>query len=254
MWHRSHHPAFHLLRHACLVLLLLAVAAPLARAQELIEPRAKDRKFPVGLFCPIALDLQFTANASSATIRFSTNVFYFNDGDQALRWTHQYLDNICVAPHDVYQNNLGPFGQYSQGCYIGEPVPLRFYFQNAGTIPLKELFATDPGPRGWDVAHGAYWEQNVTAPNDPGTETDQGSTGCLGLGQDSATPSASDSAYTSLVVTGLVPGQSYDLSGWWNVNDVFMELDKVFLTVHITGPGPTPIVQRTWGALKRQYR
>jgi hypothetical protein len=221
------------------------------RARELIEPRTKDRKFPVGLFCPIALDLHFTANASSATIRFSTNVFW-NDGN-SLRWTEQYLDNICVADSAVFVNTQVAPGSYSSSCYVGvgELIPARFAFQSAGTIPLKELFASNPSGT-WDLSHGAYWRSNYSAPSNPGVENDTTSSGSLGMGQDSATPSASDSAITSITVR-VSARTGYDLSGWWDARRV-LELNTVFLTVHITGPGATPIVTKTWGALKRQYR
>lgn len=244
-------PIARLARHAAVALLLVACTAPLARAQELIEPRTKDRKFPVGLWCPIALDLQFTANASSATIRFSTNVFWDDGG--TLRWSQQYLDNICVAPHDVFVNNQVDPGDYSANCYTDSLIPKRFAFQTAGAIPLKELFASNPSGT-WDLSHGAYWRSDFSAPSNPGVENDSLSSGSLGMGQDSQTPSASDSAITSVVITGLLPGQSYDLSGWWDVHDSFLASNSVFLTVHITGPGATPIVTKTWGALKRQYR
>lgn len=229
---------------------LLGAALP-AASQELITPRTKDRKYPQGVFCPIPIEGTFTANGPSAIIRFSTNVFYYSQNQQGLVWTEQYLDNLSVAPLAVYQDHLGPPGSYSSDCYFGETIPERFYFQDVtGPLPLLETF--DTGAPGWDVTQGAYWTNAVTAPSDPGTETDFGGSGALGLGQNSATPSASDSAVTSVVVSGLTSGQTYVVSGWWDVRD--MELDQIHLTLRIYGNGAVPIAQRSWGGLKRRYR
>src|SRR5262245_28350022 len=149
---------------ASMVLALASLGPTVARSQELITPRVKDRKFPQGLFCPINLDLAFTANGPSATIRFSTaNVFFFNTDFSEVQWTQQALDNICVAPLKVYNAHLVDPESYSSECYVGELVPKRFAFQDAGVLPLKDTFdsnGTDPATRGWDLSHGAYWDQS----------------------------------------------------------------------------------------------
>lgn len=230
---------------------MVACTALPAAAQELIQPRPKDRLFPQGLFCPMPLDFPFVANGPTATIRFSTNVFFHSSNSGQLEWSEQSIDNITIAPQSVYDANLGLEGEYSELCYIGDDIAQRFYFQNAGAIPLKELFETDPAITGWDLANGAYWKLTPPgAPNDPGTETDRPAFS-LGLGEDSATPSLEDSAFTSLAVSGLVKGQAYVLSGWWNVQ--YMDENELTLTVRIYGSGTTPADRRTWGVLKRRY-
>lgn len=232
---------------------LVATVAPPASAQELITPPVKDRRFPQGVFCPLPIDVAFVANGPTATIRFSTNVFLFDNNDQAVEWSEQYLDNIAVAPISVYNANLGAPGGYSSDCYFGETIATRFYFQNAGALPLLDTFDTDPVSRGWDMSQGAYWSGNGTAPHDPGTELDFTPSGSLGLGQDSANPSLSDSAVTSVTVSGLTAGGTYVLTGWWDARNVV--LGQTFLTIRVYGTqGPTPIVRRTLGELKRRYR
>jgi hypothetical protein len=249
-------------RAAAFLVFLAGLAVTLAPAkglaQELIQPRVKDRKFPSGLFCPIPIDGSFVADGPAAIIRFSTNV-YRDAGGGTLEWTRQFLDNICVAPLAVYNANLGPPGGYSDPCYSGEDIPDRFYFQNAGALPLLETFDTEPTPRGWDLSHGAYWDPTSGAPNSPGPgeppapfDPVDPPLGCLGLGQEDATPSLADSAETSVVVSGLTAGQTYVVSGWWDVRR--MDLDQVFLTLRVYGNNVTPVLRRTWGGLKRSYR
>lgn len=234
---------------------LMAGLVPQARGQELIVPRTKDRKFPQGVWCPLPLDLAFTANGAEATIRFSTNVYYQDsNNNNELSWSEQFLDNVCVSPEDVYQAHLNPrvLDTPSYDCYFGETIEQRFHFQNAGGTLLKELFDTNPVGR-WDLDHGAYWSDSATAANDPGVEEDFDPLGCLGLGRDQTPRSPTDSAYTSVTVTGLTQDQNYVLTGWWYVRR--MDLNDLFLTTRIYGiDGPTPIARKTWGAVKRQYR
>ena len=49
-----------------------ALAVVPVHAQELLEPRVTDRKFPQFTFCPIPLEMSFVANKATATLRFST--------------------------------------------------------------------------------------------------------------------------------------------------------------------------------------
>ena len=241
---------------AAIVLIIIAGAARPTRGGELLPPRETDRKFPQGTFCPLPLDLSFDADGPEITLRISTHtVNYFNDSNQQNQWSQQQLDNICVVTEADYQAHHGPLGALGGpfGCYIGAPVTETFYFQEAGTIPLKEQFIADPSPNGWDVSNGCYWIPTTTGPNDPGTEKNFDPTGCLALGTFEAGLSLSDSAFTTKTVTGLTAGEHYRMTGWWNVDD--MELGDIFVTVRIYGVGGvTPIALRTWGGLKRRFR
>jgi hypothetical protein len=250
--------SYRCVRFAAVSVLLCGLTvglAPRAQAQELISPALKDRKFPVGTWCPMPVDLAFTANGDHVTIRYSTNVYY-DDPSNGVTWTQQYLDNVCVAPQQVYLDNLHDRveGTASEFCYIfpGETLLQRFQIQDVSGVPLKDLFDTDPAGR-WDLDHGAYWEDSTTAANNPGPEDDFDPLGCLGLGRDQTPRSLADSAYTSVTVTGLTNGANYVLTGWWYVRN--MDLNEVFLTTRVYGvDGPTPIAIKTWGAVKRQYR
>jgi hypothetical protein len=240
------------------LLILAALAAPsfgsAPKAAELLPAKTTDRKYPQGVFCPLPLELKFVADGPSATLRFSTTTVNYLDSNNGNTWAQQQLDNICVSTEDVYEAHRGPLGPYSDACYIS-PGPLlteTFYFQDAGTIPLKETFDSDPTISGWNLSGGAYWESASTAPNDPGSDLSFTPKGCLGLGPSTAEAALGDSAYTLKVVTGLESGTTYRLTGWWDVHA--MELGKVFLTVAVLGNDNVPIARKSWGALKRQYR
>jgi hypothetical protein len=244
-----------------LVVITLAMVARPTRGAELIPGKTTDRKFPQGVFCPFPFDVSFTADGSDITLRISTSTVNYLYDPQTFEthWSHQQLDNICVVPESEYAAHHGPLGSYSGDCYFPHPdnqLTETFYFQDAGAIPLEELFPStgdDPANRGWDLTHGCSWNANATAPNDPGTDASFAPSGCLDLGQFDAALSLSDSAYTTRTVTGLTAGQQYRLTGWWNVDD--MQEGKIFMTVQIFGSNnPTPIVRRTWGAHKSRYR
>jgi hypothetical protein len=233
----------------------LAAAGSALAQDELVPPRVTDRKYPQGVYCPLPVDVAFTADGATATIRFSTHTVFFTDPFNDVQWSQQEIDNIGVSLESVYQANLGPLGPNSNDCYFDDDLPATFYFQNAGTLPLLEKFDTDPGALGWDLAHGAYWSTSNTAPNDPGSDSDYSSIGCLGIGEDAPSPAErdlADSAYTTIRVEGLTAGQSYRLTGWWNVQQ--MELDEIFLTIRIFGDEATEITRATFGGLKARYR
>jgi hypothetical protein len=246
---------------SALFLLTLAATVRPASTAELIPPKNAERLFPQGVFCPFPFDVPFTTDGKDITIRISTstvNYFDTNIGEQV--WTHQMIDNICVVSEADYADHHGPLGTYSEDCYFIDfdhrfPVTETFYFHQAGATPLKELFpadGADPALTGWDLSHGCEWNTTDTGPNDPGTDSDFATKGCLNLGLQSQT-APDDSAYTTRVITGLSPKTNYRLTGWWDVNQ--MQLGQVDLTVRIFGSvNPTPIVIRTWGALKREYR
>lgn len=244
---------------ACaLALLSVVVIARPTRGAELVPPKKTERLFPRFVFCPLPFDVQFTADGPEATLRISTStVNYFDTNLGEATWSHQQIDDICITHEDDYVAHHGPLVGYGTDCYIGAPITETFYFQDAGAIPLKELFPAtgpDPATTGWDLTHGCSWNTGSTAPNDPSTG-DRTLQGCLDLGQFNPALSLSDSAYTTRTVTGLTAGQNYRLTGWWNVQTGTFEVGDVFLTVRIYGTGdPTPVVTRTWGALKRVYR
>ncbi len=245
-------------RHAPLLLLVLlgvAVLAVPARSQELLPPKVISRPFPQGVYCPLPLDLTFVANGATAVLRFSTTtVNYFDTNQNQAVWSQQLIDNVCVVSDAIYSANLGPLGSYSDQCYTppnGALLTSVYKFQNAGTLPLEDTFTTDPATNGWDVAHGAYWDATTTAPNDPGTDVSFTPKGALGLGLLDPTFAETDSAYTTKTVTGLTSGVTYHLTGWWNVNQ--MQLNKISLTISVSGSNSTPIARRTWGMIKREY-
>ena len=245
---------------ALLAGLLLIASAPAARAQEeeLLPPKTLDRKFPQNQFCAIKVSMPFTANTTSARIVFEAKRFA-PDFNNDLQWTEQYIDNVVVATSADYAANFGPppAGSQSENCYFDNPQPPPtpyFYFNRAGLIlPLKELFDVDPAGTGWDLTHDAYWRTDYTAPRDPEHDTDYIG-GSLGLGHDSATRSITDVATTEIHLTNLVSGQDYDLSAWWSVGAVFFGSTYEYLTITVYGPASTPLVRRSWGAIKASYK
>jgi hypothetical protein len=242
---------------------LLAFAAaflqpmPVAAQEVIISPGPLVRKFPENVYCPFPIELEFTATAPFATIHAVANVYTFSGATSF--YTHQAIDNLFVVAHADYLAHSVPNDQAYDICYLGETVPTIFYFDQlpGGTAKLAETFASSAS--GWDLTQGAYFDGTRSADNDPSNQDPappdrDHSGGCLGLGLDvNPTPSPADSARTSITVSGLTAGQSYNVTGWWTVGDGIFT-DKASLTIKVTGPGGTPITQRTWGALKGLYR
>jgi hypothetical protein len=194
-----------------LLLFAPALATRSARSGELIGPKSTERLFPRFVFCPLPFDVVFTTDGPDITLRISTDtVNYFDTNLGEITWSHQQIDNICVVSDEDF---LAHQGAYSGDCYFGDggqqfPVGDVFKLQDAGSIPLKELFAADgldPATTGWDLTHGCSWNTTSTAPNDPGVGSDLDPKGCLDLGQLSATPALDDSAHTTRTVTDLTP-------------------------------------------------
>jgi len=232
---------------ALAVFVLALILGSVASAQELLQPKITDRKYPQGTWCPLPFDLEFTPISTTVIIKFSTNVWYQDDSDQSFHFTDQYLDNIYVSPQSVYTTNLGT---YSDDCYFPHPdnhLSSVFYFENAGDQPLDETFAADPSAR-WDIDHGAHWENSPGGPAGGGDDTR--ANGMLGLGED--TQGTGENASTQVSVEGLHAGQPYVLTGWWNVNDLLP--GKVELTVTIYTDAATPVMKKTWGSVKQLYR
>lgn len=229
---------------------------PVAAQEVIIAPGPLVRKFPQDFFCPFPIELQFTATASTAKIHAVANI-YVNSGGSFL-YTHQAIDNIFLVTaadytaHAVANDEFGDYGP----CYLDAMVPTIFQFDQLtpGAAKLSEQFATDAAL--WDLTQGAYYDPLRSGDNDPSHDSPpphDRTGGCLGLGLENATPSVQDSARTSIMVSGLTPGQPYNLTGWWTVGDGIFT-DQASLTIKVTGPGSTPLVQRTWGALKGRYR
>jgi hypothetical protein len=228
----------------------ITLAASWAAAAELIPPKVTERLYPQGVFCPLPFDLQFTSPGTMATLRFSTTtVNYIDTNVGGPAWSHQQLDDICISTEATF---FAHRAAYSGDCYIGEPLDSLYLFQGAGALSLKELFNASIAGSGWDLNHGAYWDSSESGPDNPGTDGDRVGAGCLGLGVFDAGLALTDSAYTTLEVHGLAKGETYRLTGWWNVNQ--MQPPKIVLTVAILGPDAVPVARRSWGALKREYR
>jgi hypothetical protein len=228
------------------------MVAPVS-AQDLIQPQPTRRKFPVTVFCPIPLTLTFVADGPSCLVQFATNdVHYFSTSAGEERWSQQMLDNLCVTPEATYQAHKGPLDLTNPDfpeCYSGAPVFETFYFHEAGPIPLLEKFDTDPGVAGWNLSNGAYWIQTRSGTNDPGTNTSPFTGGSLGLGLEAGP----DSAWTYVVVSGLTKGQTYRVTGWWNVQDVFIDQDLITLWVSVLGNASTPLARESWGSVRRRW-
>jgi hypothetical protein len=226
---------------------------PLTADEDVIlAPQPLVRKFPQDFFCMFPIDLAFTANGPTATIHAVGNI-YVNSGGSFL-YTHQAIDNMFVVTDaDYAAHTVNNDGSY-QFCYDQAHVPTIFLFdlQNLATAKLAEKFAL--GATGWDLTQGAYFDVTKSADNDPSTGGPHDHNGgCLGLGLETPSPSLSDSARTSVVVSGLTSGQVYHLAGWWTVGDGIFT-NQATLSIKITGSGSTPVASRTWGAVKRSYR
>jgi hypothetical protein len=247
---------------------LSATLVQSARAQDdLIIPLPVKRKFPAGTFCTLPVVVSFVADGPTATVTYEVNIYTEDPAAQPgspLVWTEQSIDNAVVSTTADYNANSGeePDGSQAFFCYNGgsDPAPPVLYFNRAGLVlPLVELFDTDPTARGWDMSRGAYYVSDRSAPRDPETdgETHQGDTsfgGSLGIGQETASPSLDDKAFSAITVGGLTAGTSYTLTTWWDSGNVFFANDRTYLTIHITGAGSTPLAEKSWGGLKKSYK
>jgi hypothetical protein len=238
--------------------LAATLVAPAGAEEELIQPKQLDRRFPQFQFCPITLTLDFVAPGTEATIHFRANVYGFDPSTSQLTYIRHEIDGIALSTTADHAANSGfpPSGSNSENCYLDAPAPSFFYNRAGLSLPLLELFDTDPTARGWDMTQGAYFDPTRSCPRDPEHDLDL-TGGALGLGLDLPGGSAADSARTSITVTGLTPGTSYTVSGWWYVDENPLDAlgnSRASLTVWVTGSGSTPIARRTWGAMKERYR
>ena len=237
----------------------LVLAAPAARADEdLIPPKVLVRHFPQGVFCALPVSISFVTPATDVVVTF-TALQFVDDGTGALTWTQQMIDNVTVVPtSEAAPNTLSPpEGSPLEFCYVDDPHNVPFlYFNTAGlTFALKELFDTDPTARGWDFTHGAYYSTARSAPRNPeNVDPNDTGGGALGIGDGSDTPVAGLTRSTSIQVSGLSIGQSYDLGAWWYAGFVRFPHDTDYLTVSVTTTGGTPVAKKSWGGLKAKYR
>ena len=257
------------LTRLALALALSAVIPAAAFAGgDIIPPKNLGRKFPVGLFCPLPVSVSFTSPVSSVIVYFDAQVF-IDGGGGTPAWTGQLIDNISLATTAQVAANSGPAsgddcdnGSHTN-CYFEfpeEPPPSYFFFNRPGLTPaLVERFDTDPTGRGWDLSHGAYFIDaltpafsSVSAPRVPEGCGDA-TGGSLGLGPESTTPSLGAVATTSITVSGLTPGTSYDVGGWWYA-DFSQDDGQILLTIRIERQDGTPIARKSWGGLKAGYK
>lgn len=236
------------------LLALAAFAAPRAAVaqDEVIPAKTLVRKFPQGTFCALPVSLTFTAPVEPVIITF-TALKWVDDGTGTLQWTQQLIDNVTVSPTAQVAANTEPppAGSNEEFCYIGDPLPTPYFrFNRAGLEhDLLELFDTDPGPRGWTMNEGAYFDGSRTAPRDVENLVDN-TGGSLGLGDGSGSPVAGATAKSSVTLGNLNHGVSYDLDAWWYAGFVRFPHDTDYLTVTITTLGGVPVAKKSWGAVK----
>ncbi len=209
-----------------------------AAAQELIPPRKIIRTFPTD-FCPMPEMLTFTTLSTNVTLEFAANL-----GPEGVYDTH--IDNLCIADAFQVATNSGQCSDCpelfdNQGAH---PVDAFFfdYFNPEGSIiTWLERFDSDPASRGWDLARGATYDATSSAVRDPGSVTDF-SGGSLRL---AGTPTCGDSLVrTRITVTGLTPGVSYTLTGWWSAPGMILEETNVEVRIFDQG---ALIGRSTWG-------
>jgi hypothetical protein len=244
---------------------LVAIAIGLAAlpgsvfAQDpLIPPRNIDRKFPQFTFCALPVDVAFVADGPTARIEFEGDVYAPTSQDPFIQWARQAIDNVSVSTDADFAAHFGgpPSGSTSEFCYQGDVPPVSYFYFNqvpVGSLPLLELFDTDPAARGWDLSQGCAFEDNRTAARDPDSGHNDFSGGCLAIGQEVPSPTGNETGLTSIVVSGLVAGQTYHLGAWWSVQN-FEQEESVRLTIRVFGSDVTPLVERTWGSAKAIYR
>jgi hypothetical protein len=254
--------AFPLLRRltgvGCCVLVAQVCGFALAPVSaDIIVTKPIIRKFPSGVFCALPVTLTFNAPSDGrVTVEFKA-LRFVDDGFGGQQYTGQAIDNVVVATTAMHQANFGPpeSGSSLNDCYTCDGVTTLaqfFYFNRFGTLPFKEVFDLNPDGRGWDMLHGAYWNNAQGAPHNVEHDSqDNFVAGCLGLGD--AGPQADPYGTTTKLITGLTAGVSYTLSAWWNVDGVVCPVASppTYLTVTVTGQGPVgvgdqPLAQTSW--------
>jgi FlgD Ig-like domain len=222
-------------------------AAGQSSAQDLVPVRVIVRKFPNG-FCPIPdIGVQFTAISNKVTVEFSANTSYLGTPVEI------GLDNLCIADASQVTGNRGQClncESYANDTG-GDPIPVDMFLfdnfdPNGQVITWLEKFDTNPAGRGWDMTHGAVFSADTSA--DCGGNPTGGSLKLVSVG-----PCADSLARTSITVTGLIPGQSYYLTGFWSAPNMTVS-GSVHLKIRITDTGYN-LSQSAWGAsVENQFR
>lgn len=237
--------------------LLLAASLPaVAAADDLIPAQVLVRRFPQGVFCALPVSLDFVAPDAPVIVTF-TAVEFLDDGSGHVTWTEQAIDNVSLATTaQVVANTAGPpAGALYENCYIPDPQPVPyFHFNHPGlALEVLDLFDTDPASRGWTLGTGGYFSSR-TAPRNVDVAGGTPTGGSLGLGNGTGPVVEGQTASSSLLVTGLVPGVSYSLGAWWFANFVRFPYVAPYLTISITSDTGTPVARRSWGAVKAAGR
>ncbi len=247
----------------------IAAAALSTSAARAAIVKVNDRKFPVGVFCPLesravaGADLSFVAGGPAARFTFSVeNLVGFcaadgapcgddadcpaggaceracsdsfgpcdDDGDcpageRCGAWARLLLDNVTVVPQATFAGALLQPSPGYEDCYFetappgqgsgGVPGAPSYDHVAAGPERYLELFDAAASVDGW--SGDVEYRESISAPRNPAgpgfPELDT-SGGSLGVGrvEDGHGPVSA-----SLLVTGLTPGQTYAIFGWWSI-------------------------------------
>lgn len=190
---------------------LLAAMLISGPVQAAISNKSIDRRFPAQ-FCPIDNDdfiLEFVADTSRARLTFKVRNFGLLGGFLG----HQ-LDNVAVVDRTTFLANRVVTPGYSF-CYQspGHLNTKGYDFSAAGTTEsFLDLFDADAD--GWDLTNRAFFATS-SAPRNPPVGNDN--TGrSIGLGKSA---DGDVEVSTSVLVSGLTPGVTYVITGWWQEFD-----------------------------------
>jgi hypothetical protein len=209
-----------------------------AAAQELIAPKKIIRQFPTD-FCPMPEGITFTTLSTNVTLEFAANLGPGGGYD-----TH--IDNLCIADAFQVATNSGQCSDCpelfdNEGSHPVEAFFFDYFNPDGSVISWLERFDSNPASRGWDLTRGATWNSTYSAVRDPGSVSDF-SGGSLRL---AGTPACGDSLVrTRITVTGLAPGVTYTLTGWWSATGMILGSTNVEVRIFDQG---ALIGRSTWG-------
>ena len=214
--------------------LILLGSGGTARGQEF--KKTVDRAFPVFFYCPIdpGLTLSFTAAGSEAILKVTASNF------SGASYNGTAFDNIAVVPQSVFQSHQVVTPGY-ESCYVSPGTantPGYDFAAPATTETFLDLF--DANAARWTLGPFGYFSSSAGAPRDPETGLDTGG-GALGLGHPG---DGAVSMSASTLVTGLVPGQPYVVTGWWytqNLSPIEISVNfSVPVTLNVSGVSFAP--------------
>ena len=146
-------------------------------------------------------------------------------GERCGRWTRLRLDNVTVLPKATFEANLLSPSPFYEDCYFTSTPP----GQTSGGVPnapsydhvaggpevLLERFDASSSVAAW--TGDAYFAAGSSPrnPAGPAFEDLDETGGSLGIGE---VADGHRVVSSSLVVTGLTPGQTYVVFGWWSVD------------------------------------